>query len=240
MYEHIVNRDNKKLGYSEKVKISERFKYLFCFCQLNDLQDSYKYGGKESVHKHFNDKIAECEGDEYAEARAFNSCVLSDLLRVRHKEYRASEQKYARVDDRTKKRCDYCREEFELGLKKLEYESRYEATRRALEKDGNNGAGEAESEEKCRAARSKNDNSEHESEPSADERTAKTSTDRDRDKSDRGRERAEECCVGCKQLKDDNESRHHCAQNKLASALRVFGVFHKFLLAVVRHTAVQR
>ena len=202
--------------------------------QLNDLDDSDKNRGKKPIHKYFYDKIAEGEGDEDAEACFINANHLADCLGVGHKEYRAAEKKDAGVDYGAEKRGDDRGKELELRFKKPIYKSCDESAARALEKNGDNGAGNAEGEEESRAAGYENYDAEYESEPRADEGSAEAGTNGDRDQSDGGREGSEEGGVGREELKDNDEGRHHRCRDKSSCAFAVFCVFHKFLLAVVR------
>ena len=202
--------------------------------QLNDLDDSDKNGREKAVHKYLYDKIAEGEGDEYAETCFINANHLADRLGVGHEEYCASEKEDSCVDDGAEKRGDDRGEEFELRFKKLVDESCNKATACALEKDGNDGAGDAEGEEESRAAGCEDYDAENESEPRADEGSADAGADGDRDQSDCGRKRSEEGGVGREELEDNDEGRHHRCRDKSSCAFAVFCVFHKFLLAVVR------
>ena len=199
-----------------------------------DLDDSDEIGREKPIHKYFYDKIAEGEGDENAKSCFINANHLADRLGVRHKEYRASEKKDAGVDDGTEKRGDDRGGEFKLRFKKLVDKSCNESTARALEKNGDDGAGNAEGEEESRAAGCEDYDAEYESEPRADEGAAEAGTDGDRDQSDGGREGSEEGGVGREELEDNDEGRHHRCRDKSSCAFAVFCVFHKFLLAVVR------
>ena len=59
---------------------------------LSDLQNSDENGAEDCAHKHFNEEVSECEGDEYAESRLLCANDLAYGIGVRHKEYRAAEK----------------------------------------------------------------------------------------------------------------------------------------------------
>ena len=215
-------------------KSARRRNFSLFITYFYDLDDSDKNGGKKPIHKYFYDEIAEGEGNEDAEACTFYSYILGDLFCVGHKEYRAAEKEDACVDYGAEKRGDDRGKELELRFKKLVDESCDESAACALEKNGDNGAGNAEGEEESRAAGYENYDAEYESEPRADEWSADAGTDGDRDQSDGGRKGSEEGGVGREELKDNDECCHHRCCDKSSCAFAVFCVFHKFLLAVVR------
>ena len=230
----------ERVFYQKKFRPKAEFSLFITY--FYDLDYSDKNGGKKSAHKQFDDDIGEGEGDENAEARTIDSNHIADCLCVGHKEYRTSEEKDAGVDDGAEKRCDDRGEELDLGCKNLEGKSCDKSAARALEKDGDNGAGNAEGEEESRAAGCEDYDAEYKSEPRADEGSANAGADGDRDQSDCGRKGSEEGGVCREELKDNDECRHHRCRDKSSCAFTAFCVFHKFLLAVVcfRNTTLNK